>query len=110
MEEVERSIIVSLNNVFGVGLKESSSLDELRERLSGQLNALITKDFNRLISLLYRLDIDESRARETLHNNPGIDAGTILADLVIERQIRKLESRAQSRKNTGDEIDENEKW
>ena len=110
MSQIDSNIIVSLNNLLGVEIKQTTSADELQERLAGHLNSLITTDFNKLISLLYRLDIDELQVRATLQNHPGTDAGKLLAGLVIERQIRKLESRKRFSHNKNDEIDEEEKW
>ncbi len=110
MSQVDSNIIVSLNNLLGVELKQSLSLDELLEQIAGHLNSLITTDFNKLISLLYRLDIDELRVRATLQNHPGTDAGKLLAALVMERQLRKLESRKHFSPNKNEDIDDNEKW
>lgn len=110
MSQVDITVIVSLNNLLGVELKQSLSAYELLEQLADHLNSLITTDFNKLISLLYRLDIDELQVRATLQHHPGTDAGKLLAALVIERQIRKLESRKRFSHNKNDEIDEEEKW
>lgn len=110
MEPAYREMIGSLSNSLGIALYESLSADEARKRLAEYFNGLVAHDFNKLISILYRLDIDEKLLRSTLHQNRGTDAGHILAELVIQRQIKKLESRKQTGKSVNNDIDENEKW
>jgi len=76
--------------------------------VSGYINPLITNNFNKLISILYRLDINETKLMQLLHDNPAEDAGMIIADLIIERQLQKIKSR---KENTGNNIiPEDDKW
>jgi hypothetical protein len=91
-------------------LKENSGATEtLRLKLSGFINHLITTDFEKLVQLLYRLDIDELKLKKTLQEHPADDAGKMISELIIERQLQKIKSRQQfSRKDNN--IDEEEKW
>jgi hypothetical protein len=82
---------------------------EGREALAAGINDMISRDFAGLINLLYRFDIDEKKLREHLRLNGNKDAGLIIADLLIERQIKKQKSRDEY-KNTQNETDEDEKW
>jgi hypothetical protein len=107
---IDKSVIQSLNTTLNAHLAEKQSGEELQNNLAAYLNLLITSDFNKLISLLYRLDIDESKTRLAMQINPGTDTGQILAKLVIERQIQKMETRKKPGKDPGQTIDENEKW
>ena len=84
-------------------LKEAAAL------LAVYVNKLIQTDFHKLISILYRLDVSETKLRQLLEENTGSDAGSIIADLIIERQIKKIKSRKQFSQQDND-IDENEKW
>lgn len=91
-------------------LKENAiSVEETRQKLSIYLNDLINHDFEKLVQLLYRLDIDETKLKSTLQNFPQQDAGIMIADLIIERQLQKIKSRRQFNQRDND-IDENEKW
>lgn len=76
--------------------------------LAARINELIQHDFTGLINILYRIDVSESKLKQTLQANPGKDAGYIIAKLVIERQLQKIKTREELR-NDGD-IDEEEKW
>ena len=107
---IDNSVILSLNTTLNAELPQSQSEHELQKHLAAYLNTLITTDFNKLVSLLYRLDVDETKARLAMHNNPGTDAGLILAGLVIERQIEKMETRRRHSNKADNTIDENEKW
>lgn len=84
--------------------------NELRFRqLSDKINDLLVNDFDRLIAILYRMDVSDIKLKNLLKNNPGEDAGKIIAELMVERQAQKIKSREQFTKRE-DDIDENEKW
>jgi hypothetical protein len=104
-----QEIIPILKNELAIELPATVSGEELKERLAGYINDLIQTDFTKLVSLLYRIDVSESRLKILLHENPGADAGKIIAGLIIERQLQKLRSRREYR-NPGGPIDEEEKW
>lgn len=72
---------------------EIISFDELKKVLSGIINYLITNDFSRLISVLYRLDISEKKLQQLLKKSINISAGEIIAEMIIERQVEKIKTR-----------------
>ena len=109
MSAADKNIIAAINTSFDVTVPENISLKELRVILAGYFNTLIQNDFNKLVSLLYRIDVNEALLKATLKQNPDADAGMIIAELVIERQIQKLHSR-QSFTKRNDEINEEDKW
>jgi hypothetical protein len=93
--------------------QQLQTLDEIvsanfREPLSRLINDLINDDFEKLVQFLYRLDIDEKKLRNILEINEGRDAGEMIADLVIERQIQKIKSRREFKRD--ENISEDEKW
>ncbi len=85
---------------------------EIREQLIVLVNELINKDFDALVQLLYRIDVYEKKVRLSLNQNTNEDAASIIADLIIERQLQKIESRKQFRENKTNETNESneEKW
>ena len=83
--------------------------EKLREKLIFLINELIKKDFDALIQLLYRIDVYEKKIRLYLSKNRQEDSAAILADLIIERQLEKMESRKKFSENKNEECDE-EKW
>jgi hypothetical protein len=56
---------------------------KLFEELSAYINQLINHDFERLVSLLYRLDVDEKKLRSLLSYQAGVNAGDTIAALII---------------------------
>jgi hypothetical protein len=100
--------IGELAHDLGLELKEDRS-GEARAVLVDHVNALVEKDFQQLIAILYRMDVNEHKLRSMLRDNPDSDAGSIIADLMIERQAQKIKSREQFRQQDND-ITEEEKW
>lgn len=77
--------------------------------LADKMNELIRNDFNHLIQVLYRIDVNEAKLKQVLKDNPNEDAGKIIARLILERQQQKLISRNNFKKS-GADIDDEEKW
>jgi len=77
--------------------------------LINRINELIQSDFQQLILVLYRVDVNEDKLKYLLKENSEENAAIIIADLLIERQYQKIISRQQFNKRDN-EIDENEKW
>lgn len=101
-------LLPALRHFFDLELPESFSLDELRNHLAAHINRLIDQDFEKLVFLLYRIDVDEARMRALLQHREGTDSGLLIADLIIERQLQKIQSRRSSGHAPG--VPEEEKW
>jgi hypothetical protein len=81
-----------------------------KQSLVDKVNDLLQHDFQKLVFLLYRIDIDENKLKGLLNQQTGEDAAVIITDLIIERQIQKIRSREQFRPKGDDIIDDEEKW
>lgn len=103
-------LVTVINDSLDVALKENLSRDEIKERLTEYINDLIDHNFNKLVNLLYKIDVSESRLKRLLDETSGNNAGDIIAELIIERQIQKIKSREQFTSGDPGRIDENEKW
>jgi hypothetical protein len=101
-------LIHDLNGSYDLDLSERLSAEELEALLAVKLNTLIRDDFNALLQLLYRIDINETRLRRLLQEKSGEDAGKIIAQLIIERQWQKIQTRRQYKPT--DRGSEEEKW
>ena len=106
---VEKELTEIINQELGLLLPEKISADEMRRRLAIHLNHLIEHDFQKLVSVLYRVDVNEKKLKHLLKENIGEDAGLIIADLIIERQLQKIKSRKEFRRDENNISDE-EKW
>lgn len=109
MAQMNTDIAISLNKLFEVDLPENISLELLTEKLAAYINLLVQTDFQKLVSLLYRVDVGEAKLKYLLNENGRKDAGKIIAELIIERQLQKIKSRQQFG-NRDENIDDIEKW
>ncbi len=75
----------------------NGSDEKVRQIIAEYVHELIHRDFNRLINLLYRMDISENKLRKLLEENPDSDAGIIISDLIIERQEQKIRSKQENK-------------
>lgn len=101
-------LIPVINQSLEISFPETLSYEELRGRLAAHINHLINHDFEKLVYYLYRIDVDENKMRSLLAAKEGENAAGLIADLIIERQLQKIESR---KKNSGTEnIPDDEKW
>jgi hypothetical protein len=82
---------------------EEEKMRAFRALLIKRIDELIVKDFDKLKWILYRIDVSEKKLTEALKNSEA-DAATIMADMIIQRQIEK----AESRKKFGDA--QNHEW
>jgi len=80
----------------------------LESVLSQKINELIMYDFERLIRILYRLDIDEKKLKETLAGHSGEDAGKLITSLIIEREQKKAETKNMFRQENN--ISDEDRW
>lgn len=105
----DASLINGINQQMGTGLAPGLSFEELRKQLQAVVSRMITGDFQQLLNILYRIDVNERKLKYLLQENVGEDAGVIIADLIIERQLEKIKLRRQF-SQPGQDISEDEKW
>jgi len=80
-----------------------------KQVLVEKINDLINNDFQKLVLILYRMDVSEIKLKQLLNENAGTNAAIIIADLMIERQAEKIRSRQQFNKRD-ENISDDEKW
>jgi hypothetical protein len=108
-EPNQQQLLESLQKDLAIQLPEDTNYEQLRAWLSQHVHQLITQQFNQLVFLLYRIDVSEKKLRDLLQQYPQADAGWVIADLIIERQLQKIASRLQFKQNIAD-IPEEERW
>ena len=81
---------------------------QFEAKLAMMIEQLLEKDFARLINILYRLDVDEEKLKFQLGNEGAPDAARIIARLIIERQLEKMQTGWQQAK--GENIPDEDKW
>jgi len=102
---MKKEIIQIVNDAFSLNAHE----DDLALLLAEKINYLIVNDFNKLIYVLYRADINEKKLNLLLAENKKENAGKIIAALFIERQMQKIKSRQEHRRDQNN-IPEEDRW
>ena len=80
-----------------------------QQQIEPFINDLINHNFKGLLQLLYRIDISEEKLKALLQQHQDKDAAAIIAQLILERQQEKLNTKKSFRQQTTDP-DEEEKW
>jgi hypothetical protein len=81
----------------------------IRQLLIERIDDMIQHDFQSLVVLLYRVDVNEKQLRSMLQENKDVYAAPIIADMLIKRQLEKKEWREKYKKDQKD-IPDDERW
>jgi len=108
MTVMDDDLVPSINNSFDIDLPVTLSPDELKQKLAQHIDYMITHDFEKLIYHLYRIDVNEAAIRQLLDLRKGENASGLIADLIIDRQLNKIQSRKETKSDP--DIPEDEKW
>jgi hypothetical protein len=100
-----QSILPAINKSFALAATEVDLIDLLAQKI----NYLIINDFDKLISILYRADVDEKKLNAVLQNNKNETAGKLIAHIYITRQLEIMQSRANIKFDIDDDFEE-ERW
>ena len=108
MTPFNTDLIPAIRKAVEMELPDDISFAEIKDKLSYHINELIQHDFQKLVTILYRIDVSEAKLKYLLKENSGEDAGKIIAELIIERQLQKIKSRQEYRSD--ENISDDEKW
>ena len=90
------------------GTPAEGEKEGMRAALIARVNELILNDFNKLVQILYRVDVSENKLKAVLKQSPHNDAAELITDLLIERQLEKKKGKNEHDRN--DPISEDERW
>ncbi len=102
-------VIKAINQSLDTDFRTNDATEVFRSRLSAYINELINHDLNKLISLLYRIDVSEKKLSQMLKDQKGENASMLIADMIIDRQLKKIESKNRMKKQ-GEQEGGEEKW
>ena len=69
---------------------ELSAYQELYEQILPLIEEMLNDDYIKLMSILYRIDIDEDFLNRKLKEIPNADTDEVIADLIIKRELQKV--------------------
>ena len=99
----------SIETFFSILDSKQLQNEELLQQLANTINQMILNHFDQLIQLLYRIDVNEMKLKTILKENPNEDAGMIIAKLIIQRQIQKINLRKEINSKLEDALGD-EEW
>lgn len=97
-----------LENEFAISIVHNSSRKDMEGVLSEYIDHLIDKDFGKLLTILYRIDVSELKLRQVLEENAGEHASDLIAKLILDRQLEKIKTREKFKSNP--EEPNEERW
>ncbi len=80
-----------------IGSKDYGSLEEFKQFLAEKISWLMDNKFDLLINILYRIDIGEDKLQRLFADKDRHNIPEALSDLIIERQLQKIEFREKHR-------------
>ena len=104
MDELKREEIFSLQKSVSKDFVENDysslipnndfeRLEEFRKYITEKMKEMLDKNYNLLINTLYRIDISEKKLSELFSSKNKELIPEKLADLIIERQVEKINFR-----------------
>ena len=103
MDRLNHPLVLIAEKLQLKDFPEEHSYQELFEHLAQYLDDLIAHDFNKLVSILYRIDVSEDKARKSLAEEASLRSpGHTLARLLIERESEKIKFRQQYRSKSSE--------
>ncbi len=81
-------------NPFDLSKDDFLNRDLLREQLKKFIKGLLEDDFEHLCALMYRHDVHEEEFNKALALANDDDRALKIAELVIDRELQKMETRA----------------
>lgn len=103
----EDQALLEISKELEISFKEKS-YSFAKQVVINRINELIEQDFQKLVSILYRVDVSEKKLKQLLKENATTDAAVIITELLLERQLEKIRSRQEYKGN--ESISDEEKW
>lgn len=87
-------VLISLKFQDPLPIVNEPEFSEMIELLAAHFNRLVTSDFNKLLSILYRIDVSEEKLKQELKAAKANEsAGFTIARAVLDRIRQKQETR-----------------
>ncbi|PIW69635.1 MAG: hypothetical protein COW08_06085 [Ignavibacteriales bacterium CG12_big_fil_rev_8_21_14_0_65_30_8] len=75
-----------------------NTLEEFKIYLTEKISELMVINFDGLLKILYQIDINEIKIKNVIHSTNDYKA-PLIADLIIKRQLQKIETRKKYKEN-----------
>ena len=99
MNDNQGSLRKVLSKNWGLSDTQTLQMEDLRKALQAKITEMLQNDLHALVQAMYRLDINETKFHAAMAA-PGLDQqASSLSDLIIEREIQRIEFRERFRNN-----------
>jgi len=92
MEE-NKELAEAISSRFDLAKTGDLTLDDLKKALTIRILDLLERNIERLLSMLYRVDLSPRKLDEIFMSGSKEEIAEKIAEAVIERQLKKLETR-----------------
>ena len=94
---------------MSVPILDITAIEQLsKTQLIDAINWLIIHDFEKLVFILYRIDVSEAKIKTLLNKENTNFAAPVIADAILERLAEKKASREKYKQDSP--ANEEEKW
>ena len=83
----------AISSRFEMAVSESLAFDDMKHALYTRIRDLLDKNLERLLSMLYRVDLSQKKLDEIFENGSKDKIAMNIAEAVIERQLQKIKTR-----------------
>ncbi len=88
-----REVYSIISSNFDLAAGNVLSFEEIHRVLTERIHELLEKNVEKLIFILYRIDVGQKRTDEIFNNPSKEEIASLLATAVIERQLEKVKTR-----------------
>ncbi|MCI0448675.1 MAG: hypothetical protein L0Y79_02675 [Chlorobi bacterium] len=104
-EENTKEVYSIISANFELQKTDVLTLDEVKAMLASRINDLLDKNVERLLSIIYRIDVSQKKIDEIFKNESKDEIALQIAEAVIQRQLLKVQTR-KLYKNKGEKLEE----
>jgi hypothetical protein len=104
---MDKALQLYFQNNYHIEMSENFNQAFLEQQLTQYINNLINNNFQKLVFLLYKIDINETKLTHILQNT-NTDSAKVITHLIIEREMEKYSSRKNFTQNNLNS--DEEKW
>jgi len=88
-----REVFSIISTNFELASGDVLSFEEIHRILTERIHELLEKNVEKLIFILYRIDVGQKKTDEIFNNPSKEEIASLLASAVIERQLEKVKTR-----------------
>jgi hypothetical protein len=70
--------------------KYTTPYQELFEQIYPHIDNMMVEEYEKLLNIMYRIDLDEHKITAYLKQNPMADTSEVITDLILKRELQKV--------------------